>query len=49
MQPPPPSASTGTDGPDSTSGVEGAMVKSSAKESIGVIVLCGLTDAIELF
>ena len=45
MQPPlPPSASTGTDGTDSTSGVLEAwlvMVKSSAKKSIGVIV-CGV-------
>ena len=40
MQPPDPSASTGTEGMGSASGVLEAMVKRSAKESIGLIVWC---------
>jgi hypothetical protein len=41
MQPPPPAAaSTGADGIGSASGEVEAKVKSSAKESIGVIVWC---------
>ena len=50
MQPPvPPAASTGADGAGSASGVLEVMVKRSTKKSIGVIVVCGLTDAMELF
>jgi hypothetical protein len=53
MQPPPPAAaSTGADGMGSASGEVEVMVKRSVKESIGVIVcgvVCGLTDAMELF
>ncbi len=40
MQPPVPSASTGTEGIGSASGELEAMEKRSAKESIGVIVWC---------
>jgi hypothetical protein len=40
MQPPEPSASTGTEGMVSASGELEAMVKRSAKESIDVIVWC---------
>ena len=40
MQPPLPPASRGVDGAGSSSGVLEAMVKSSAKKSIGVIVWC---------
>ena len=50
MQPPfPPPASTGADGAGSASGLLEVMVKRSTKKSIGVIVWCGLTDAMELF
>ena len=40
MQPPDPSASTGTEGMGSASGELEAMEKRSAKESIDVIVWC---------
>jgi hypothetical protein len=40
MQPPLPSASTGTEGMGSASGELEAMEKRSAKESIDVIVWC---------
>jgi hypothetical protein len=47
-----PPASMGADGAGSSSGVSEVMAKRSTKKSIGVIVwcvVCGLTDAMELF
>jgi hypothetical protein len=52
MQEPVPPASMGADGAGSSSGVSEVMAKRSTKKSIGVIVwcvVCGLTDAMELF